>query len=31
VVVARTLVDTLEGLGMEYPAADEDLSQVVIE
>lgn len=31
VVVAQILVETLEGLGMEYPASEEDLSQVVIE
>ncbi|HUG74807.1 MAG TPA: polyphosphate kinase 2 family protein [Acidimicrobiia bacterium] len=30
-VVAQTLVETLEGLGMEFPASDEDLSQVEIE
>jgi len=31
VVIAQTIVDTLEGLHMKYPASDEDLSAIVIE
>jgi polyphosphate kinase 2 (PPK2 family) len=30
IVVAKTIVDTLESLGMEYPDPEEDLEDVVI-
>jgi hypothetical protein len=30
-VIARTIVATLEGLGLRYPEPEEDLSGIVVE